>query len=573
MKKTQILRLLGVALTSVIIASCSNDIEQNEVGNKVDMSKTTTFKLSFANYNEDKEVSNTRVGKEATLDSINLKPIKLGHGILAYPTLIKDKLKEESHKASTRSLGNESYTMLAYKNGSLVGEMKGTASDVGGTATFTPTSSNSNIQLAPGTYDFVCYTTNYITRNGNELTIDNYNGGKALIGRAANVMVSGTKQEIPFTMKHVTARVRVKFISSYAFSSFNAFIQDIGADFPNKAIYNAATGVYGYTKGSIWASYAIPASPGGVSVKSSNYNYFMPQSDPSKLKIQINGTFYKQYVNITTNIKPDVAFTFNENESYILNFSIKYDFIYLFSDGTTGHFSETTQGGGTKTAIGVVVSQSKRLAMALTPAIISAEPVDYGIWHDLDINNTCWDLPSSWMLYKDDDDGYSYTWLPSGSKDGTTVKATAIDPVSHNPYFPAFYYAAHYNEKLASQGITLASNVGAGKWFLPTFGQLYKALTNIGLADALEVSPPMGTNGTEGEVKDYRDGVGSMMGQAFGQVNGIFTNCDFATSSSVKTSYPAYQGMVKFYRDGSARLHWETNSSFVPGIVYPFIKY
>ena len=572
MKKTQILRLLGVALTSVIIASCSNDIEQNEVDNKVDMSKTTTFKLSFANYNEDKQISSTRVGGGATLDSINLKPIELGHGIVAYPTLIKDKLKDESHKASTRSLGNESYTMLAYKNGSLVGEMKGTASDVGGTATFTPTSSNSNIQLAPGTYDFVCYTTNYITRNGNDLTIDNYNGGKALIGRAANIMVSGTKQEIPFTMKHVTARVRVVFNSLYDFSSFNAIIQDISADFPNKAIYNAATGVYGYTKGSIWASYAVPASSGAVSI-SSNYNYFMPQSDPSKLKIQINGTFYKQYVNITTNIKPDVAFTFNENESYRLRFFIGYDFIYLFSDGTTGHFPETTQGGGTKTAIGIVVSQSKRLAMGLTPAIISASPVDYSIWHNNDINNKCWDLPSEWMFYKDDDAGYSYTWLPSGSKDGTTVKATAIAPVSHRPYFPAFYYAAHYNEELASQGITLASNVGAGKWFLPTFGQLYKAFTNIGLADALEVNPPMGTNGTEGEVKNYRDNIDRMMGYAFGQVNGTLINRDFVTSSSVKTGYPGYPEMVNFNPDGNGGLNWETHSTPAMGVVYPFIKY
>ena len=150
------LRLFSIALIAVALVSCSNDIEQNTSG-KVDIKKTATFRLNFANFNEEQEVKGTRASSTPIPDSIKLKPIELANGILACPTLVKD--KQEERKPATRSLGNEAYTMLAYKGGVLVGEMSGTASDAGGTATFTPTSSNQNISLTPGTYDFVCYTT------------------------------------------------------------------------------------------------------------------------------------------------------------------------------------------------------------------------------------------------------------------------------------------------------------------------------------------------------------------------------------------------------------------------------
>ena len=83
----------------------------------------------------------------------------------------------------------------------------------------------------------------------------------------------------------------------------------------------------------------------------------------------------------------------------------------------------------------------------------------------------------------------------------------------------------------------------------------------------------MGTNGTEGKVKNYRDNIDRMMGYAFGQVNGTLTNRDFVTSSSVKTGYPGYPEMVNFNPDGNGGLNWETHSTPAMGVVYPFIKY
>ena len=572
------LRLFSIALIAGALVSCSNDIEQNTSG-KVDIKKTATFRLNFANFNEEQEVKGTRASSTGIPDSIKLKPIELANGILACPTLVKD--KQEERKPTTRSLGNENYTMLAYKGGVLVGEMSGTASDAGGTATFTPTSSNQNISLTPGTYDFVCYTTNYVTRSGDEITVERNYADKALIGRAAGVTVSGVKQEIPFSMKHVAARVRIKINAWKSFDASTADLRGIANDLPQKTVYNASTGVYGYTQGAVSGYYSLPASTTGLypfQESVSDYQYFMPGTDPSKLKIRIYGTFYKASMNDYFNVKPDAVFTFKENESYTLRFDLLYDYLYLFSDGTIGHFTETTQGGGTKTAIGIVVSRSKRLAMALNEVVKpnSGMLVDYSFWHPTppanqdDINNTKWNLNSygapDWNSFTNDENGYAYTWLGSGSSDGTTIKATAKDPGTGKPVFPAFYYAAHYDEELTAQGITLAPNVGAGKWFLPTFAQFYKAYVNLGFADNLPIGGlTYGTPGYEGTINNYDR---NMVGQAFSQVNGYPLNSAYMVTSSVV--YGRYGlAFVKFYNTNT----WISEGSSAINGPRPFITY
>ena len=532
-------------------------------------------------------MSGTRAAKEATPDSFKLKPIELGNGILACPTLVKDKQAER--KPATRSLGNEDYTMLAYKGGVLVGEMTGTASDAGGTATFTPTSSNESISLTPGTYDFVCYTTNYVTRSGDEITVGRNYADKALIGRAAGVVVSGVKQEISFTMKHVAARVRIKVRAWRSFNASSADLQGIANDLPQKAVYNASTGVYGYTQGAVSGYYSLPASTPGLypfQESVSDYQYFMPGTDPSKLKIKIYGTFYNAYMNDYFNVKPDAAFTFNENESYTLRFDLLYDYLYLFSDGTIGHFTETTQGGGTKTAIGIVVSRSKRLAMALNEVMKpnSGSLVDLSFWNpalgidQYDINNTKWELGASsgapgWNSFINDENGYAYTWLGSGSSDGTTIKATAKDPGTGKPVFPAFYYAAHYDEELTAQGITLAPNVGAGKWFLPTFAQVYKAFVNLAFADNLPIGGlPYGTPGYEGTISNMDK---KMIDQAISQVNGYpFVSSYTLTSNVVNKAGIGLSDLrfVMFYFN-SGNYTWEANGNSVPNGTRPFITY
>ena len=299
------------------------------------------------------------------------------------------------------------------------------------------------------------------------------------------------------------------------------------------------------------------------------------------MKIKIYGTFYNAYMNDYFNVKPDAAFTFNENESYTLRFDLLYDYLYLFSDGTIGHFTETTQGGGTKTAIGIVVSRSKRLAMALKDVVApnSGSLVDPSFWHpapgidQYDINNTKWDLSPygapDWNGFTNDENGYAYTWLGSGSSDGTTIKATTKDPGTGKPVFPAFYYAAHYDEELTAQGITLAPNVGAGKWFLPTFAQVYKAFVNLAFADNLPIGLPYGTPGYEGTISNMDR---YMIDEALSQVNGYpLHGSPFIATSSVANG-PYGLSFVKFYFD-NGNYTWETNGAPALNGTRPFITY
>ena len=207
----------------------------------------------------------------------------------------------------------------------------------------------------------------------------------------------------------------------------------------------------------------------------------------------------------------------------------------------------------------------------------SGSLVDPSFWHptppanQYDINNTKWFLNSNgggpgWSSLINDENGYAYTWLGSGSSDGTTIKATAKDPGTGKPVFPAFYYAAHYNEELTAQGITLAPNVGAGKWFLPTFAQFYKAYVNLAFADNLPISLPFGTSGSEGTISNMDK---NMIDQAISQVNGYPLNSSYMATSSVVDTYSGI-GFVTFYTTNT----WiTTGGPIINGGVRPFITY
>lgn len=603
MKRISILsKVWSITLLSITVIACSNDMDTDRTGTPVNMAETTTFKLNFANYNDEKEVKATRAATESP-DSIKLKPVELDNNLIIYPTLVKEKPSSSSVQTPhTRAFDNGNYTMLAYQGGILKGEMSGTATTTGGTTTFTPAASSAkNIQLIPGTYDFVCYTTDYVARSGNQLTITPINADKALIGRAENVVVSGKKQEIPFTMKHVAARLRIKVRSWMPFntsgSNLTANLQSIAADMPKDAIYNASTGVFSHTQGNISRYYSsFPASTTDLlpwqSSTSNDYAYFMPGTDPSKLKIQFYGTFYKNsHMTGAIDIKPDASFTFKENGSYMLYFDVKYAYIYLFSDGTTGTLAESIQGGSTKTPIGIVLSRSRRLAMALklaTPSahglynletVVPSAPSIAGSYHsNRDINSRGWDLLANWSGFKQDEDGYAYTWLGSGSVDGTTVKATAKDPITGKPYYPTFYVAAHYDKELTAAGITLAPSVGAGKWYLPTFAQLHLAWTNIGFSDEISFSGaplthPWGTPYTEDKIENMNWNMFNTALQDAG--GGINVPSLLATSSQINSGTLATGGYVDIYfqKFNQSDFGWEAVGNYSNYSVAPCITY
>lgn len=567
--KKQYFLAIAMFMMLTVFAACSSDDNLDNGKGKVDVASKFEFPVTFADYNSDVQVGNTRAAANSS-DTLKHEFVNMGNGIVADVTLQRDKenLSGNSDKsASTRALTSDSYTMLAYQGGTLKGELKGFIS--GGS--FIPNAGDpESMSLAPGNYDFVLYSTSYFTRSGNNLTLTSANE-YAILGRT-NYTVTATpqKQKVPFAMKHTVARVRVKFNTymkvqpsnfSVAFSAANP------AEVPSSAVYDAATGTWStsgtggsFGFGGTWTeSYGA----GVYSYTKPNYSYIFPGSNITNLKATFSyGTIYTENLNgksLTFALTPVLASV--ANGSYLISITFHYNFLYLMTDGTTGLFSETTYGGGTKTPIAVVISQSKKLAAALEKTSYSGSSYYSGQVNSSVINVSSfspWVPPTSFL--SDGADGYKFTWEASGSADGATIKA------NEQTRFPAFYSAAHYTPTLPA-GKPLTGSIVGKKWFLPSLGEIikiYPALKDIDNSAgyfAQSMGGGMYNNNLwtldSGYTPITPNGMASM---AFRQVNGVSPNGLMITSSQSDTGQPI---MADYYVEIGA----------YSGEVRPFIHY
>lgn len=484
--KKQYFLAIAMFMLLTVFAACSNDDNLDNGKGKVDVASKFEFPVTFADYNSDVQVGNTRAAANSS-DTLKHEFVNMGNGIVADVTLQRDKENlsgNPAKAASTRALTNDSYTMLAYQGGTLKGELKGIIS--GGS--FIPNAGDPTaMSLAPGNYDFVLYPTATFTRNGNNLTPNNADGA-TMLGRT-NYTVTATpqKQKVPFAMKHTAARVRVKFNTygqTYYLNNSNVTFEATNpTEVPNSAIYNAATGTWSrsgtggsFSYGSTWTEERPSSNSYIYSYTTSNYFYIFPGSNITNLKATFtNAAIYTENLSgksITFALKPVLASV--ANGSYLISITFHYNFLYLMTDGTTGLFSSTTYGGGTKTPIAVVASQSKRLAAALNLAPSGAWRSSY---YD-PMNSTQVTAPygsqnfTPYYLESDGADGYKFTWEAAGSADGTTIKA------NEQTRYPAFYNAAHYTPILPAGEVLTGSIVGK-KWFLPSLGEVYSLFRGV----------------------------------------------------------------------------------------------
>ena len=476
--KKQYFLAIAMFMLLTVFAACSSDDNLDNGKGKVDVASTFEFPVTFADYNSDVQVGNTRAAANSS-DTLKHEFVNMGNGLVADVTLQRDKENLSGNPvqaASTRTLTNDSYTMLAYQSGVLKGELKGFISS----GSLIPNAGDPTaMSLAPGNYDFVLYSTSYFTRSGNSLRPTSANE-YAILGRT-NYTVTATpqKQKVPFAMKHTAARVRVKF-NTYIKVPQSNFSVNFSAtnptEVPSSAVYDAATGTWS-TSGtggafSFGGSSAWTESLGsGVySYTSPDYSYIFPGSNITNLNANFSyGRIYTEDLNgksLTFALTPVLASV--ANGSYLISITFHYNFLYLMTDGTTGLFSETTYGGGTKTPIAVVISQSKKLAAALENTSFSGSSYYSG-----QVNSSVVNVPSftpwtgSGVFSSDGADGYKFTWEASGSADGTTIKA------NEQTSYPAFYSAAHYTPTLPA-GKTLTGSIVGKKWFLPSLGEVLK---------------------------------------------------------------------------------------------------
>lgn len=566
-RQTILLSILGAFV--LLLTACSNEDNNALDGGKKDI-QTVEFKVKFADYNDDQNISVTRAGsKEIKLEQ---KTIDLGNGLLADCTLQRDTTKQKRH-ATTRTLANDTYTMLAYDAAThtFKGEMTGTVT--GGI--FTATSSNASINLTPGTYDFVLYNSK-VSRSGNNLTVTRTNADAALIGRTTQtITASPSKQYVPFTMKHAGARVKLRINGLYVdFVEAKATLSSVGPnDILASSVYDASSDTWTAGAGTGMSENVTfeGASPfavlrggaSGIVPYSKEVFFFMPHTDITKLKLTFtSGTIYNtNLAGASIIFNPSSSFQLEQNCQYVLNISLKYNYLYLMSDGTTGFFNETTYGGGSKIPIAVVLSKSKRMAIALNNADNNAT---YN-WCNNGYGNY-WSVQANTHMAASVDDaltssatsGLDETWDPTYTTNAITMYGGS-GVKAYNSTFPAFNAAANYNISWPYTGSQPL------KWYLPSISDFKWVFSSLSFLNQSTISTS--------QSYDY---YGRQVNEAFTQVGGtpLWSETDsngsyYITSTEINQYYYGY---VQFF-DRSMFWGSSLKSSGVVSRVRPFVAY
>ena len=462
--------LLSAALL-LLIASCSNDDNSNE-----QKEQTQAVQFSFTNEEFGEDETLTRSAETAKPQIVDLGDCEAEITVESEPT---------AKTRGTLSPANGHYTIRAYQAGTLKGEMKGTFS--GGN--FTPDiTSPQDIVLSAGTYDFIAFNDDVIP-SGNDLTVDRTKAETARMGTTTAVITATPqKQKVMFTMKHVGCRLRTQFVcKKHIPENITAKLEQTVANaVPTHMTYNILTHAKTYTNGAMTAENSN--SPASTEQKywasnfgqnyaytsTSDYHYFLPTTEGSKLKLTFAaGTLFWKPLSGTIP-QLNATLQMQANKSYLVKIKLNPNYIYLMSDGTTGHFKDTTFGGGTKKPVGVVGDPVARVAIALKNVsdeteYFWADPT-FSLWPGA--NNTT--IYSSTQDAYKDMEGYKWTWEATGSTDGTTIKA------NQQTNFPAFYAAGHYNP-----GVTVSGTLISKKWYLAGYGEWYTyGAKNLGFANS-----------------------------------------------------------------------------------------
>ena len=466
MKKRVYLTTLFCATLLTLFTACSSD---ENIGSKqtVDVAKQITFKMDFVDYN----AGDTIEGKTraAQLETSRKQIIPMGN-LFAEVSIKRDTTKESAKvkAATTRALADGRYSVYAYQGTTQKGVMTGTMAS----NTFTPDGGIDGMSLEPGTYTFICVN-DKVNTSGNQWTVSRENIETALMGIAENVVIATAPklQNVTFVMKHVGSRVRV-----FAHTECDPYIQsNIKAtlssttNIPQQATFDPASRSFTYGNTAAYSKNDLPA------LYPYTYLYFFPGTNLADLKVTLNGgTAFKLPVNNNR------SWSFQNhslapNESYILNITLRYNYIYLYSDGTTGQYTDADFSSHTPVAI--VVSRSKRLAVALNDAksYSGSAPgtvpnvVAWSTFSTPHQSNTT--MSSNFSSHLTDFNGEAYTHETTYSSDGIIKGNDQAD-------YPAFYEAAHYNP-----GVTLTGSLTNAKWFLPTVGDWNLYYKNLRLRD------------------------------------------------------------------------------------------
>ncbi|WP_314314658.1 hypothetical protein [Hoylesella marshii] len=580
--KTKI--ILSLALLAMLAACSKNDDNvPDDPKGKIDITQSIEFKVNVKDFNADKDVDGSRAVQQP--DTISKKTVDLGNNLLAEVTVQRDTAQTQA--PTTRVLDDDTYTMLVFQGSGISYTLKARVTGTLKDGKFRP---GKGVRLDPGNYTFVLHNNcmEYVTTvfGTPGLKFTRADADKALLGQTPyTVTATPDPQYVDFEMSHVGNRMRIKLTGWMPIqASTTASIQDYnyGVLPENSTIelpYSGDVGWDGHLQ-NIDLPLTFPGSTtlnadGTYTTTSNEYLYFVPGTRMEGLKLKFTGgQIYKTKmkdvtVQLISLVDPatHVAHVMGINESYLVNINLKYNFLYLMSDGTTDFLNSTqytalrADDGKTKiyrdkagnllatpkVPIAVVVSQSKGIAIALK---------------DANGGNTCeWDNRVVWnkqVNYKmfnsvpttdmfNDMEGYKYSWEISGSSDGGV---NALDVM-------AYWRAGEY-----LPGVSLTGSLTGKKWHLPSIGEWKYVYTALSLGDASLLTAYFINHPWNKPMADL----------AFTQVGGTALANGTYWSSTEYTTNNA--GVVSFI-DSPVKnsLWWTTYAKNIQANVRPFMKY
>ena len=434
----------------------------------------------------------TRAGGVA--QAIPAGTVDLGDGLEAEVSISQG---TPAPKTRATVVSDGHYNIYAYDantNQMLIGPNKKLSGNVVG-GVFTP-DAGSRLELEVGTYKFVCCTdgVNLAPTYGTG-SLNLINAKKEMIGATEQTLL-GDEQQLVFLMHHRESRFRFRLIGyTNQLTDVKAQIGVYTGSYRHNYI-KVPTGFQGPSTSIGWFYYAneqpIQGTPERQSTayplanefESDGYSYL--SCVDCDLCFNLSGTIYGKTVNIQ-NKRLEIVNSYNltDNGTYTINLKLKpTPALYLFEDGSCGALTEK----GSRKVIGVVAKEKTNSEDGTAAAIshVKGGTAKYIFGTNtttLDNQRQYNDADSRKAFRKasETDDGYKNTW--DVSHDGVTIKA------NEQTRYPAFYAAAHYDEELAAQGITLTGNMVGRKWFLPSvkeWVQLFNAtIPSAGLGAVL----------------------------------------------------------------------------------------
>lgn len=458
--------LLGIALSA-----CSHDDEPTPSNAPlISLGSDATFTLTEEKFETSKPASRAMDAQAQPQE------VDLGDGLRTTITIEED--SEPETRTNPISQGRYSIYALDGSGNRITGTDKTLTGEVNASGTFVA-DTGSKLELPAGTYTFVCISEGVVD-NGNSLVVVN-STKSPMLGKTTKT-VSSADRHVSFTMKHLAARVRFKYIA-YTESTNNVKVALRTSPLaPKTTEYDVkGTKVSSTTGWSQTNQLPLSSTPAGKDnkwVKANSFytDYFYVQQGTNSEYIYSNGTG-----EIYTGIDASkfsfylTSITFAPNKSY--TFVLKQvPLLYLFQDGSNGILAEK----GSRTPIGLVTVEKTNTregtAAALTtshadPAIVAQNGHK---WEDLvaagvadgkrntvvhaDVHGYITNPPSPSSL--DERNGYDLTWSAA-----STVTTDGKVRATEATQYPAFYWAGHFHPGVSTSNI--------GKWYLPAFGEIF----------------------------------------------------------------------------------------------------